>query len=116
MAADLYSTFLPYRVVRVTMDATAGDATELRIHPRYRRVRLAMKQAGDVLDDSMKVAPTGPDGAAIGNDHMPYPSGQVIEERFSGASKVASDGTYWSLYVAAGTNTALLHIALYEAE
>lgn len=101
----------PRQTLRVAMNATAGNATKVTIPGRYRRFTVRFLQTDDATNDSGKLAWSGTDGAAIGNNFTPIASGDKEEfKAFQGRAR--ANGSY-DVYLAAGTNSAYAHLDLY---
>ncbi len=109
MASDLSAETPPLAIKRVTMDSSAGDATAITLPTWCRKVTLTMRQS-DGTDDTAKLAVTGTDGAAIGNDHFPIQSGGAFEWHISPGRSARRESEI--IYVAAGTASAQCHIMM----
>ena len=106
MATQTISYAGPVQSYRAEMDATAGNMALVAIPKRFKRVRLTFRQAGGTADTG-KVAHTGTEGAAIGDDHFPVASGAELELTLPGTSVV-------TLRLAGGTNAGFCHLLLME--
>ena len=109
MASALSSETPPIAIKRVTMDSSAGDATAVTLPSWCRKVTVIFKQSGG-SDDSGKVALSGTDGAAMGNDHFPVASGAALEWVISPGRSAQRGGEI--IYLAAGTASALAHLMM----
>lgn len=83
MATD-YSSLAPGGVAfvtrRVAMDATAGNAEAVTLPSWCKRITVYFTDSSGSAEAG-KLADSGTDGAAIGNDHVPIPSGVLLQER-----------------------------------
>ena len=109
MASDLSSETGPIAIKRVTMDSTIGEATAVTLPTWCRKVTVIFKQSGGT-DDSGKLAFSGTDGAAIGNDHFPVASGAALEWKIMAGRGRDTAGEI--IYLAAATSAAYAHLLL----
>ena len=111
MAID-YSAVLPGSLAVVTkraaMSGTAGNAVAVTLPDWCKRVSLFFTDSSGAAEAG-KFSGTGTDGAAIGNDVMPVPSGAILQERIQGGHPI---------YLAGSTNSGYCHIAMsaYEVD
>lgn len=98
---------------REELSGTAGQAREV-VPPLWAgRVTFHVRQSDDVTLDEGKVATTGEDDVAIGDDWMPIPSACPAGVEFGIGRQGTKTGG--ALYVAAATNGAFLHYAFERA-
>ncbi len=109
-ATDLSNEAGDYLTKRISMEATAGNARQV-ILPGWCTKVTAYFVTSVGADEAGKVASSGTDGSAIGNDYFPAPSGQGLE--FTITRQVESDSE--SVYLAGSSNSGFCHIVL-EAE
>ena len=74
---DLSGANGPYLIKRSTLNA-ADTAQQVKLPSWCRKVTVMFKTSA-FADDSGKVASSGTEGAAIGNDIFPIPSGSALE-------------------------------------
>lgn len=108
MAVDLSSLTGPWAIKRVAMDATAGNVVAVTLPTWARRASASFKQTDDATADTGKIASSGTDGAAIGNDFMPVASGAERSWPVTGGKERNRAGVV--IYVAGGTNSGYMHL------
>jgi hypothetical protein len=112
MAAEDLSAAIPgsagIYTKRIALEATATNAREIICPEWARRADLVFKQSDGTTDDTGALASSGTDGAAIGNDKIPIASGATYTFRLSAGRSPAGG----SIFVAGGTASAFVHIAL----
>ena len=109
MASDLSSETGPIAAKRVTMDSSGGDATAITLPTWCRKVTVVFKRSGG-SDDSGKLALSGTDGAAMGNDHFPIASGAALEWRIVPGRSRDTAGEV--IFLSASTSSAYAHLLL----
>lgn len=101
-ASDLTSLAPPLAMQRVTLEATAANAREIQLPGWARSVYVTFTSSGGAAEAG-KVSHEGTDGAALGNNHMPVPSGSALTlpinvGRSTGARSIFVVGSSASAY------------------
>ena len=112
-ATDLTAVAIPpcgFYTVRVSLEASAGNAREVQLPAWGRRYDIVFKQSDGTSDDAGKIASAGTDGAAIGNDHLPIASGGTYTIRVVAGQQKGGG----SIFLAAATNSAYAHICIQQ--
>lgn len=110
-ASDLRPLTGSLATARVALEATAANAREILCPVWANQATITFVQSDGSTADTGKVAGSGTDGSAISNNHFPVSSGGALAFSLRGNDEVAGDK---SIYVAAGTNSAYVHI-MFEA-
>ena len=116
MAVDLSATARHASgtvAIRAALDATAGDVVAITLPSWCRVLDIYVKQSDDSTDDTGKLATTGTDSAAVGNNWFPIPAGQglTINTGLTITQPAASPPV---IYLAAATASAYAHLLLRE--
>ena len=111
-ATDLRAVTGPLATARVTLEATAANAREILCPVWANQVTVTFVQTDGSTADTGKIAGSGTDGGAIGDNHFPVSSGGALAFSLRGTDQVAGAR---SIYVAAGTNSAYCHVMLEAA-
>ena len=96
----------PHLSARVAMDATPGNVERVTLPPWVRVLTVTFLQS-DGSADTGKIAWSGTDGAAIGNEHFPIASGAAY------SYAVRSSRTkrpVHVVYIAGGTASGFAHV------
>ena len=107
MAATTIVDAGPNVTKQVTMDATPGNAREIKIPKRYARITLYFTTSADAAEEG-KFAHTGTDAAAIGSDVLIIPSGAMYPVSQSGGRRVET--ATWSVFVAGASASGYCYV------
>ena len=102
----------PFATVRVALEATAANARQI-ICPSWASQVTATFLTSAAAADTGKIASSGTDGSALGDDHLPVASGGALSWQIKSSDQVG--GATPSIYVVAGTNSAFCHLLFEEA-
>ena len=69
----------PLLTTRVSMDATPGNVEAVTLPSWARKITIQFKTSDDSTDEAGKIASSGTDGVAIGNDWFQVASGSALE-------------------------------------
>jgi|GEM_PF-1543438 hypothetical protein len=109
-AVDLSATATPdngTHIVRVALEAVAGNVTQVTPPTWAGRVTVQIMKADDTTDDKGKLASSGTQGNAIGNDWMRIASGATYTTAIARNGKKAAG----SLYVTDDTGAGYAHMS-----
>jgi len=104
MAVDLSAQAPPRQCMRVALDGTADNLTQVTLPEWATAVTVTFKQNNDSTDDSGFITFAGTDGATKGNNWFPIASGGA----YTYAINAPDDNSV--IYLAAATNTAFAHL------
>ena len=90
----------------ITLDSTFGETTAITLHRRTRRIRCYSSAV-------IKIARSGTEGTAIGDDYIEYAAGVAFDVPISGAG-TPDAGDEVVLYIASDTSEAVLKIEASE--
>lgn len=105
MASDLTGTSGPFHTVQIGLSATPGNVVRVDLPPWARKFTVIFKTSANA-DDAGRVSGAGTDGAAIGVNCFPVPSGQAL------SCDIASLSSTRSVYITGDTASGNAHVIL----
>jgi hypothetical protein len=108
-ALDLTASQYPFKTARASLEAVSGNVREVKL-PKWCRVFTIVFKTSANADDSGRVASSGTDTSAIGDDVFPVPSGSALE------IPIAPSGAARSIYVTGDAGGGYGYILLQAAE
>jgi len=96
--------------VRITLDATPDDLTQITLPTWCREIDMYIHEADGTTTEDGKFATAGADSAAVGTVFFPVPAGQGLTRRIAKGRSRNRDGAV--VYVAADSASALLQLVM----
>jgi hypothetical protein len=109
-AVDLSGVATPangVHIVRVAMEAVAGNVTQVTPPVWATRMTLQIKKADESTDDVGKIASSGTQGAAIGNDWIEIAAGALYTTAIAKVGNRAGG----SFYITEATGSGFAHMS-----